>query len=277
VTGNVSLSGDIQLSANATVVAGATLTLAAGAVVHAAAGTTLTVSGTLVAQGTDGQRVTFASQADGAAGDWVGIAVQAGGTATLSYISIRDAQVAFQAAGNGHYTIDHLDIERSSYLLKLLGDGTIAHGTLHGLGAAQSNHPIEIDNASPQLSDLLVDSSNSGVDMIVLGGTGSAPLFDHLEVTQSHCAFHFNQGTGAIIRGSYVHGNVYALMVEGSMSTRIESSNLVSNSVNVGECLGGSVMVAQSYVQGTLFDSSCNGQGFQGGVTSPLSGVGPRP
>ena len=276
VTSNQSFSGDVTLTDHAIVAPNVTLTFNAGATLHAAPGKSLTIQGTLSVQGTNGSWVKFQSQAASGAGQWVGIVLAGGGTANVTYAEIHNASTALRANPNSHYTIDHLKIDNSSNMLYLAADGTIDHGSFHGLGSAQGADPIVVSNSSPHLTDVLVDTANSGSDMIQLNGTGSAPVFDHMEVTQSHCAFHFNQGVNATISNSNIHGNQYALMVEGSMNTQFESSNLTQNGVNVGQCFGGSVHVSSCYASGALFDSSCSGQSSTTPASSPLSGVGTR-
>src|SRR5262249_26254800 len=130
---------------------------------------------------------------------------------------------------------------------------------LSGLGGAQSVDPVQIASASPHFDNALVDHCG-GVDIFVVSGAASSAVFDHMDVTSAHCAFHFNAGSDVTISNSSIHGNSYALMVEGSQNTRITGSNLADNMINVGSCAGGIVRISGSYIVGNVYDASCAGQ-----------------
>ena len=120
-----------------------------------------------------------------------------------------------------------------------------------------------------------------GVDMIVVGGAASAPLFDHVEVADSHCAFHFDTSTGATISNSFVHHNAYGFMVIGSTAGQVLHNNFEDNDINIGSCgLAASLVVAANYFVGEPFgDGSCTTLSVTG-VTPPgpyTTGVGPTP
>src|SRR5262249_39126662 len=151
------------------------------------------------------------------------------------------------------------------------------HGILHARGAAQQGDPIIIDNASPTLSDTLVDQANMNVDNIQVNGTMSAATFDHMEVTACHCAFHFNGGSGNTISNSYVHGNLYGLMVESSKNNQILHNNFEMNSVvNIGVCAGGTATVTQNYFDTTPIQG-CTFMATQPAAGKYTTDVGPRP
>src|SRR5262249_8988945 len=179
--------------------------------------------------------VTFQGQAHAAAGEWGGITISTGGTGNISWLNLHNTTTALTMAGNSHYTIDHITVDTMSTSANIAGDGTISHGAFHG--ADTSTPAFMVNNASPHVTDTLFDHGSQGSDYIVIGGTGSAPVFDHIEVTQSHCAFHINQGM-ATISNSYVHGNAYAEMLESSTTTW-QNSNLENNQINIGDCFGG--------------------------------------
>jgi hypothetical protein len=275
---NLTIDGDATLADNATVATGVTLTFTAGSVLHAASGKTLSVQGTLAVEGSAATAVAFQGEAHAAPGEWAGLVVSAGGTANLSYLGIHNASTALTAAGNSHYTIDHLTVDTSTNFARLSADGAISKSAFHGLDNGTPGGPFTITNASPHLTDVLVDHGHQGIaDMVIVDGASSSPVFDHVEVAQSHCAFHFNQGTNIIISNSFIHDNSYALMVEASTNTHITGSNLETNQINVGSCAGGSVTVTGCYLQGMPFEIGATCGTASSLSNSPLSGVGPRP
>jgi hypothetical protein len=115
--------------------------------------------------------------------------------------------------------------------------------------------------------------------MVVVDGASSAPLFDHLEVADSHCGFHFNTGNGATISNSFVHHNAYGLMVIASLANHVNHNNFENNVVNIGSCAGGTGELLDDYFAGPPFDRSCDRLMVTG--ASPMApypmGVGPSP
>jgi hypothetical protein len=172
-------------------------------------------------------------------------------------------------------------IDNSSQNLLLAASGTISHGVLHGLAENQPGTMISVTNASPRITDTLVDRGHYGVvDSIVVNGITSAPYFDHVEVSDTHCAFHINDSTGATISNSYVHHNAYGLMVGASTRAQILHNNFLDNTVNIGSCAGvaTSGSVNDNYFAGTVFDSSCISLVSSGNAPAPYTtDVGPRP
>jgi hypothetical protein len=275
VTEDTTVSGDVDMPVSATVAAGVTLTVTPGATLHSSAAAALVVQGTLIALGTAESPIVFQSKDHAGADGWVGIELEAGGAATLSYVDVHDATLALSAKAGSGFGIDHLNIDTSSNLLMLASDGAIDHGVLHGRGANQADDPIQINAASPQLTNLLLDEANPYTDFVQLNG--GSPLFDHLEVTSAHCAFHFNSGMAATISNSNVHDNLYGLMVEASEGTQVVSSNFVNNDNNIGTCTTGDVTATSVYFDDAAFDGSCNTQSNQSPSGQPLTDVGPQP
>ena len=279
-SGGDTLCGSVALSSSRTVAAGQTLTICAGSTITAASDVSLTVDGTLQIQGTAASPVKLvgATDADGA---WTGLVLDAGAQVTATYVEIHDAQTAIAARPGSMYSFDHVVVDTSTMMMVLSSNGTIAHGTFRGLGSSQFGTPVLISNASPQITDTSVTQGlYLGVDMIVVGGSASAPVFDHVEVADSHCAFHFNESTGATISNSFVHHNAYGLMVISSQSGQIEHNNFEDNDVNIGSCsTSASEVVSDNYFAGDAFgDGSCSGLAVTG--TTPAApyatGIGPR-
>jgi hypothetical protein len=279
--GGDALCGNVTLSTTKTVAAGETLTICSGSTITASDGVSLAVDGTLQIQGTAASPVKLVG-ATNAAGAWTGLVLDGTAQVTATYLEIHGADTAIAARPGSMYSFDHLVIDTSSTLLILSSNGTIAHGTLRGLGDSQSGSPVLINNASPQITNTSVTQGLfGGVDMIVVGGSGSAPLFDHVEVADSHCAFHFNESTGATITSSFIHHNAYGFMVIGSEAGHFNHNNWEDNQINIGTCEGGiSDEVAGNYFAGTPFgDGTCDSLTATGTATAPYANsvVGPQP
>jgi hypothetical protein len=275
VTSNLTLSGRVRLTETATVAEGATLTLAEGTEIRASEGAALVVQGTLVAEGTEDDPVDLSATV-GDPGSWTGLVVQDGGSVTLTHIAIHEATVGFKAEPGSSFAIDHILIDTSSSLLALASGGTLAHGTLRGIGNDQQGKPIVIESASPAFSDTFIGNANAGVDIVNVNGASASPAFDHVEITQSHCAFHFDEGSNITIKNSYIHDNEYGMMVIDSLETKIRDSNFESNVVNIGTCAGGSVEASGVYFTGDAFDGMCAGQTNTSPATARVPDSGPR-
>ncbi len=164
---------------------------------------------------------------------------------------------------------------RARRRFQLASSGTVQYGAVHSLGSAQSASPVAISNASPVFTDVLFDAANSGIDMIVV--SQGSPSFDHVEVTQCHCAFHFNSGQNISVKTAAIHDVAYVLMNITAANTHFETSNFTSNTVNIGDCTsGGSFTGSGNYATGAMFDGSCASQVNSAPASSPLTGVGPR-
>jgi hypothetical protein len=279
--GGDTLCGSVTLAAPRTIAAGETATICAGSTLTAASSdVSLTVEGTLLIQGTAQSPVKLvgATDADGA---WTGLVVEAGGQVTATYVEIHDADIGIAARPGSMYSFDHVVVDTSTTMIVLSSNGTISHGTLRGLGNSQYNSPVLISSASPQITNTSITQAlYQGVDMVVVGGSTSAPLFDHVEVADSHCAFHFNESNGATISNSFVHHNAYGLMVISSQSGHIDHNNFEDNSVDIGSCSNtASEEVADNYFAGDPFgDGSCPMLTVTGATpTAPYpSGIGPQ-
>jgi hypothetical protein len=272
---NLTVSGDVFAATTSTIATGATLTVQAGAVVRVAAGASLVVNGTLLINGTKTSWVELDSQTRTGAGLWAGLVVGATGVATLNHVNFHHAALALTTQAGSSATVTGFRIDTSSAALSIGAASTFRYGTVHSLGVAQAASPLSIAAASPTFTDVVFDNANAGVDMIVISGGGAT--FDHVEVTQCHCAFHFGAGQNITVRGSTIHDNAYALMNYGALNTRFEGSNLTVNTVNIGICTGGTFVGVGNYAAGSMFDTTCATQMNTTPSATALTGVGPRP
>jgi len=279
VVADETLCGPVALTANKIVAAGKTVAICAGSTLTFTGNISLTVNGRLLVQGTAQLPVKLAGATAGA-GTWAGLVLNAGGDLSATYLEIHDAATALAARPASTYAVDHLVIDNSSVMMVLSSDGTIAHGTLRGLGNAQSSSPVFISNASPHITDTSVTQGvYLGVDLIIIGGANSAPVFDHVEVADSHCGFHIGESGGAVITNSWLHHNAYAFMLGASVAGHINHNNFQDNLVNLGTCYGTSLEVKDNYFEGAAFDDTCGNLTVTG--TAPAgpytTGVGPQP
>jgi hypothetical protein len=273
------LSGEISMPQTTTIAAGVTLTLSAGAKILAADGAALVVAGTLAADGVAGTPVVFQSKTHGGAAEWTGIKLENGGNAKLTHAEIHDAKLAFAAAAGSSYALDYTLVDTSAQLASIAADGTITHSQLHGLGDAQVGAPFSVADASPQVTDTVIDKGKTGgVDLIVVNGASSSPLFDHVEVANAHCVFHFNAGKDIKITNSFIHDSAYGMMVTAATGLLVQGNNFQSDTTNIGTCTSGDVTSDGNYFGGgEAFDTNCASQTNTGTATEPLTGVGPRP
>ncbi|HVY48135.1 MAG TPA: hypothetical protein VHB21_19740, partial [Minicystis sp.] len=277
VATDTTVSGDVELTATATVLSGVKLTVAPGTTLHGAPGASLVVAGELDAIGTATGPIVFQSAADAGPGGWSGIVVDTGGEARLTHAEIREAVMAFSTKPSSSYALDYVTCDTSNQLMALASDGTVSHSTFHAFGMNQQGDPVTISSASPHVSDSTFDNANQYADHIAVSGSASSPQFDHLELSQAHCGFHFNQGIGITVSNSYMHDLAFAMMVEASLQTKVTLSNAENNQNNFGRCMGGDVTLSSDYVEGPPFDTYCTGQMDDTPANAPLSGVGPRP
>ncbi|HET6150573.1 MAG TPA: right-handed parallel beta-helix repeat-containing protein [Polyangia bacterium] len=279
VVADETLCGAVTLTADKIVAAGQTVAICAGSTLTFSGDTGLTVNGRLLVQGTAQQPVKLVG-ASASPGAWVGLALDAGGDLSATYLEIHDAATALAARPASTYAVDHLVIDDSTMMMVLSSDGTIAHGTLRGLGDAQSSSPVFVYNASPRITDTSVTQGlYLGVDLIIVGGVSSAPVFDHVEVADSHCGFHISESSGAVITNSWLHHNAYAFMLGASRAGHINHNNFQDNQVNLGSCYNTSLEVKDNYFEGAPFEDSCSTLTVSG--TAPgapyTTGVGPQP
>lgn len=274
-----SLCGAVQLSATKTVAAGSTLTVCAGATVTLTSSASIVVAGTLAIEGTASSPVKL-SGTQATEGSWPGLVVRSGGALIGSFFEVHGAALGIDAQAGSTFHIDHLLIDTTSQALNLASSGTVSHGVLHGLGDGQNSPAILVDSASPRVADTLVNQgAYDGVDLIVVEGSASAPVFDHVEVSDAHCAFHVDEGSGLTISNAYLHHSAYGIMPSGSTGTVIAHTNFEDNSVNVGSCdTIATGELSGDFFQGPATDDSCQQFLITNAATAAYTtDVGPRP
>jgi RHS repeat-associated protein len=184
------------MTGNVTVASGVTLTIEAGVVVQGnSSSRQLVINGSLVADGTSGQHITFTSTSDSAYGQWTGIKFNNGaGTSTIKYADIRygggtaisDTNGMVDVSG-GTVTIEDSTITSSAVSGLKVGGGT--NGTNSALtvrrtkvenngfqGVNLRGDGMNVNNARVVVEDSAFwSNANDGIDYLVSSGYTPAP------------------------------------------------------------------------------------------------------
>jgi len=271
------LSGDVEVTTDLTIAVGSIVEVMPGTVFHAAAGTQVIVLGTLEGTGTTDSPIRFQSATHTGPGEWQGLTIKSGGTVHLSGFEVHDATMALNIEAGSSFTLDHFLVDTSSTMAQVNASGALTHGQMHGLGSAQASDTIDVANASPTFTDVVFSQAGPSSDLVHVDGTTSSPVFDHVELSAAHCAFHFNAGTKVSVSHSYVHDTVYGVMVLASKGTIVTESNWEKNSTQIGLCTGGNVDATNVYFDSSVFDATCTGQKNSSPAPTPITDVGARP
>ncbi|MGH3079831.1 MAG: DUF6531 domain-containing protein, partial [Gaiellaceae bacterium] len=182
------------LTGNTTIAAGASVTIEAGVVVQGNHQLrTLTVNGTLTANGTSAQPVTFTSTSDSAPGQWLGIVFNSGSTGTLKFVNARyggggagaDTAGMVKLSG-GTVTIEDSTLSQSSVSgVAIFGgtSGTAASLTVrrskferNGFYASSNGDGLNVFNARAVVEDSAFWSNKEdGLDFAVTTGYTPQP------------------------------------------------------------------------------------------------------
>ena len=219
--------------------AGETAAVCAGSVITMATRQFVTIEGTLILAGTPDEPIVFKS-ADGEAADWRGMVVTDGATLDLRNVRISDAVLALHAEPGSVLIAQGLVLENSSNTILIESDARIDASTFHALGEDQEalSQPFKINEASPVITNSMLDNGNPFHDQITIVGYSSSPAFDHMEVMDSHCGVHMQEGTGIILTNSVIHGVSYGVMAGAAIGSRVEGNVFYDNVNDVGLCYG---------------------------------------
>jgi hypothetical protein len=264
---------NIAIASTKTIAAGTTTAVCAGTTLTVSPGAGISVQGKLILQGTADKPIKLVGTGSQPAA-WAGVLIASGGNLVASHIEIHGARVALDARVLSSYQVDHVTVDTSAQLMNLASEGTISHGALHGLGSSQGASPVTIDG-SPHIVDTVIDKGIfGGLDLIIV--ESGSPVFDHVEIADSHCGLHIGVATSLTITNSYIHHNSYAMMA-GSIAGTFSHNNFQDNEINVGACGSVSVAVSGNYFAGAPFDGSCSSLASESPAGAPFTDVGPRP
>jgi hypothetical protein len=293
-----------MLTGTVTIAPSVTITIAPGAVVTLDATAKIVVQGTLKAS-------SQATHAKLTGASWGGVEVASGGTLSLVGVDVENATTALAVdAGNASAEYDSGTITASSTPFSVAANGklTTAHAHVAGSKGTSSvagsltatflsydsggNEGISLGGATAVFS--ATDSKFFGTgptsgDMI--NGTAASVTLAYSEITQVHCAFHFNDVTQFNVDHANLHGNSYGFMLYGSGSTgtrTISASNIYANAAygadeGSASTVNGAITIENGYWAMNGTGATSNLRKTTNAITvtnmsttTPVMGVGPR-
>jgi hypothetical protein len=233
ITEDATWSGTVEISGDATINAGVTVTVTPGTEISARNGVGLRVQGTLEVAGTAAAPVSMLPTAD--AMTWAGIVVDPGGSAHLAYAQGTDVAVLMYCHdGSILCHLDHVEFTGISQAivaedLALVSDSRItdiANGGITVRGTA---------------GDLTVRDSyvlTSGGDLIVQ--QGGTLLVEYSEIgdtlgSYDHCDFHISGAASLTITKTNIINGVVGMMIGGTTGASITGNNWMGNDTDVQE------------------------------------------
>lgn len=151
------------LTGSATIAAGVTVTIEEGVVVQGNHQLrTLTVNGTLLANGSSSQPITFTSTTDSAPGQWLGIVFGTGSTGTLKYVNAR-----YGGGGAGADTAGMLKVNGGTVTIE---DSTFRNSSASGVamngGSSGANTSLTIRRSKFESNGFYASSNGDGLNVI---------------------------------------------------------------------------------------------------------------
>jgi hypothetical protein len=271
----------VALDADLVIASGQTLRVGPGVTFTAkSANVKVQVDGTLLAEGTAAAPVRFVG--GGAPRSWHGLVIGKGGYAALTHVQIGGATYGIHALPGSDFKVDLSDLGTSFKAAVVESNGTFDRTKFHASGDPtfspvnevsidDVNGTLTILDASPKVTNSKFDGSAALVDMIRIGGN-SSPVFDHLYISDAHCAFHANGGnnTRPRITNTVMERLGYGIMAYATKPV-LENNVFRGNGFDVGFCFDATSANAAElknnfYQSGSAgIDPSC----FQIGVDEP--------
>jgi len=178
ITSNTDLSSLTIINSTVTVASGATLTINPGTNLNFASGTSLTVNGTLVANGTSTDSITFTSSN----GSWGGVTLSGSGAdgSSIQYAN-------FQLYGSGVTVSSASDVNIEHCTITDGGDGAIRY-----------------DNSSGYIDNNTISSSESYANAVVFENSANINCYNNTIVRSNH-----DKNNIGIVCSSGVRGNIF--------------------------------------------------------------------
>ena len=283
----------LTLSASVVVPAGMTATIDPAATINLASGVTVTITGTLTAS-------SATTHAKLTGSGWTGIVVAGGGTLNLDGVDLAGSTTALDLQMGSTVEYDNGTITAAATPFKVESGGALVtkHSTVTGtLGGStiagsltasylnyDSNGHEGITTTDPgaQLSveDSTLHGSGPVADFLVSGGGATKFHVAYSDISNVHCAFHFDTVGEFDVSYTNIHGNAWGFMLYGSGGAgpfTVTYSNVDTNSAYAYGTLGsnGPITFDNDYVTGATSDPASTVS-----ITNPSSGqvagTGPR-
>lgn len=229
ITDSVSLSGELELIADATIKPGAAVVIEAGSTLLAAEGTTLTVEGQLVIDGTADSTVSI-TPADGATA-WTGIAVASGGSAEVRYATGTAVGLLMACrAGASQCVLEGIDFTAIGQLMRAESTALIDKSRIETM----RNGGVTLAGGDLTIRDTyLLDSDH---DIVVASGGGNLTV-EYSEIggaqgAYEHCDLHIGSADSVSVTHSNIISAVYGMMIGGTSGATINNNNFESNNPN---------------------------------------------
>ena len=199
--------GSVDVMADVTVPAGATLTVCAGANVRFAAGVRMTVNGTLAMPGLAALPITL-----DASGTWDGLSIV--GNVEGAFVHIAHANQAIAGRAGSIITLNDSRITDSAATLSLANGGTFDRTTITG------GTTVAITGGVLRMTDSVIDLGHDTVSPDCTDWNNGGAVLDHVRFTGCHCPIHINHSSLEFtITNSILDGATNPVMIADSEAT----------------------------------------------------------
>ena len=283
-----------KLSGNIVIASGSTVTVAPGATIAIEAGTTITVAGALEGNSVSPTRAKVAGTA------WTGIVVAPGGVLSLDGVDIAGASTALdvQRGAKAEYDDGNIDgaampfdVEAGGALTTRSSTVTRTQGSSEIAGAFTASHLdydagynsgiITMDPAATlSVEDSTLHGSGPSGDFLVSQGGAATFHVAYTDISNVHCAFHFDTITSFDISYTSVHQDAYGFMLYGSGGAgprTVKYSNIDNSPGLAYDTAGqnGPIVFDHCYVTGNAYPGDAVTTASP--QTKAVQGTGPRP
>jgi hypothetical protein len=270
------------------------MTVAPGATIAVATGTTITVVGTLAA------RSASPTHAKLTGSGWNGIVVAGGGTLLFDGVDLVGASTALdiQKGAKAEYDDGNIDASAMPFNVEAGGILTTQRSTVtRTQGGSQvagtftaahldynsgDNSGIMTTDPAAMLSveDSTLHGSGPSADFLISQGGAAMFRVAYTNISNVHCAFHFDMITSFDISYTNIRQNVYGFMLYGSsgLGPRTVAHSNIDNSPGIAYDASGQngpISFDHCYVTGGVNGS--NSVATTNAETMPVPGTGPRP
>lgn len=259
--------GDVTVTANVTVPAGATLTVCAGSVVTFDASVGMAVAGTLRLAGTAAAPIALTSS-----GRWQGLAVT--GELAGDFTDISRAGLAVEGRAGSTIRLDDSTIAMSPQTISLLNGGTFDRTTVTG------GNTILISGGVLHMTGSTIDFGHPTVSPDCTAFSGSGAVLDHVLFTGCHCPLHINSAPGGfMVTNSIFSDATNPVMIAGTVAT-FHGNHFLGVGTKMLDIGGGiTADVSGNYWGGGPADIGTSAPGQFTGAdvfeTMPIAGAGP--